>query len=135
MPLLLEGDYAKLAEMGLVYTEDEPNRFLIFRNYPLQQGLYTVSECNVLIVIPQNYNQAGNDMLWTFPRLVRSDGRAIPCTNNPGGSDNRIFEGSEYCRWSRHWNRGQSIWRPGVDDIETIQRRVEWALQHPDAGG
>lgn len=134
MPLLLESDYAKLEEKGLVFTEDEPNRYFVFRNYPLQRGLYTVPECNVLIVIPPNYNQAGNDMLWTFPRLVRSDGRPIPCTNNPGGGDNRMFEGNEYCRWSRHWNQPPSIWRPGVDDIETMQRRIEWALQHPDAG-
>lgn len=133
MPLLLESDYEKLEAMGLVFTEDEPNRFLIFRGYALQEGVYTVSECDVLVVIPANYNQAGNDMFWTYPRLTRADGKVIPNTCNPGGGDNRTFEGKEYCRWSRHWNRGGSVWRSGVDDIETIQRRVEWALQHPDA--
>lgn len=133
MALLLERDYEKLEKMGLIFTEDESHRFLIFRDYALQEGIYTVPECNVLVVIPPNYNQAGNDMFWTFPRLIRLDGKIIPQTNSPGGGDNRTFEGNEYCRWSRHWNKGASVWRPGIDDIETIQRRIEWALQHPDA--
>lgn len=133
MPLLLETDYSKLKEMGLVFVEDEPHRFFVFKNYSLPTGVYSVSKCDVLVVIPQNYNQAGNDMFWTFPRLVRSDGKSIPQTTSCGGGDNRIFEGNEYCRWSRHWNHGSSVWRPGIDDIETIQRRIEWALKNPDA--
>jgi hypothetical protein len=133
MALLLDEDYVKLEEMGVTFCEEETQRFLVIRDYMLPKGIYTVATCNILIIIPSNYNQAGNDMFWTYPRLERADGKPITRTNNPGQNDNRQFEGNEYCRWSRHWNEGASVWRPGSDDVSTIQRRIEWALNHPDA--
>lgn len=133
MALLLDEDYQKLDEIGVSYAEEDGQRFLVFKNYPLPDGLYKQADCDVLVVIPTNYNQAGNDMLWTKPRLTRMDGKPIPKTNEYGGSDSRLFEGQEFCRWSRHWNSGSSRWRSGEDDITTIQRRIEWALRHPDA--
>ncbi len=131
MPLLLDEDYQKLGELGISYVEEERQRVLVLKDYPLPEGLYQQSHCGVLVVIPTNYNQAGNDMLWTSPRLTRVDGKPIPRTNEYGGDDNRLFEGKEFCRWSRHWNSGSSLWRSGEDDITTIQRRIEWALRHP----
>ena len=72
-------------------------------------------------------------MLWTHPRLIRADGKPIPRTNDPGGGDNRVFNGEEFCRWSRHWRQGPSVWKPGKDNIVTIFRRIEWALGNPEA--
>jgi hypothetical protein len=132
--LLFEDDYVKLNEWGLPYEESEQQRFFIFTAYRLTEGLYTVPICDVLVVIPSNYNQAGNDMLWTFPRLYRADGKQIPAVLEPGGSDNRVWKQREFCRWSRHWNPGApAVWRPGKDDIISIYRRVDWALRNPDA--
>jgi Prokaryotic E2 family E len=134
MSLLFEEDYAKLKDRGLSYEENEQNRFFIFTQYQLPVELYTVSACDVLVVIPPNYNQAGNDMFWTFPKLVRVDGKPIPNINDPGVGDNRIWKDREFCRWSRHWNPpSPSIWRPGKDDIISIYRRIDWALRKPDA--
>lgn len=133
MPLLLDDDYHKLNELGISYVEDKGQRFLIFKNYPLPSGLYKNNQCDVLVMIPANYNQGGNDMFWTHPRLLRMDGKPIPQTNEYGGGDNRSFEGRDFCRWSRHWNQGSSYWRSGEDDVVTIQRRIEWALRNPDA--
>jgi len=134
MPLLFDDDYRVLQEMGLLYTEDESSRFFIFRNYRLPSGVYTVSECDVLVEIPRNYNHQGNDMFWTNPRLRRADGVAIPQTLDEGHGANKTHEGHEFCRWSRHWNPGTSgAWKPGKDNIMTIQRRIEWALNHPEA--
>lgn len=133
MPLLFESDYAKLRERNLTYEESEANRFLIFTHFLLPDGVYDVRKCDVLVVIPPNYNQDGNDMFWTYPRLQRVNGVPIPATNNPGGGDNRIWNGLEFCRWSRHWNpQGKRVWRPGLDDIISIYRRVEWAFKNPD---
>jgi len=133
VPLLLDTDYAKLEERGLTYVEDEAQRFLVLPAHPLPDGLYHEMSCDVLVVIPQNYNQAGIDMLWTYPHLTRLDGKPIPSVNGPGGADNRTFDGREFCRWSRHWNRAPSIWRPGKDDVVTILRRISWALGNPGA--
>jgi hypothetical protein len=133
MPLLFDADYSSLKDRCISYEEAESHRFFIFTRYELRQGLYKVPDCDVLVVIPQNYNQAGNDMLWTFPRLHRTDGKQIPQTLDPGGGDNRICNGKEFCRWSRHWNAsGQGVWRPGKDGIISIYRRIDWALRNPD---
>lgn len=133
MPLLFDDDYIALQERGFSYVEDEQHRFFIFKDYPLPAGFYSVEICDVLVVIPTNYNQDGNDMLWTNPRLHRSDGNIIPNTQNLGEGDNRNFQGVEYCRWSRHWQPGTpGAWRPGRDDIVSIQRRIEWAFRNPD---
>lgn len=133
MPLLLDTDYAELEERGLEYVEDEAKRFLVFPKYPLPEGLYHEKTCEVLVIIPSNYNQGGIDMLWTHPHLTRLDGKAVPKMNVPGGGDNRQFAGKEYCRWSRHWNHAPVAWRAGKDNIVTILRRISWALGNPDA--
>jgi hypothetical protein len=133
LPLLLKTDYDRLREAGLAFEEDEPNRFLIFLDVKLDEPRYNVPACDVLVVIPPNYPQAGNDMFWTSPHLVRADGRQIPQVLGPGGGDSRFWKGREFCRWSRHWDPASpSAWRPGKDDIMSIHRRIDWALKHPD---
>src|SRR4051812_48933090 len=119
MALLFDEDYEALKQRGIPYEEDEASRFFLFTRYTLPIGLYTIDSCDVLVVIPANYNQEGNDMLWTFPRLYRGDSKDIPNVSNPGpGGDNRICKGREFCRWSRHYNFSAghpSLWRPGRD--------------------
>lgn len=133
MALLFDEDYEALAARDLAIDEDEDQRVIVFTDYSLVPGLYTTPTCDVLVVIPPDYNQAGNDMLWTFPRLVRADGRPIPRSTESGSNHNRQFRGKDFCRWSRHWHPGQpGAWRAGVDDIISIQRRIDWALANPD---
>jgi Prokaryotic E2 family E len=132
MPLLLDEDYEELVAQGFEYVEDEPQRYLVLRDYKLIEGLYQQGSCDVLVIIPPNYPHAGNDMFWTYPRLVRVDNQPIPATNDPGTGDNRLFESKEFCRWSRHWRSGPSAWKSGTDRIVTILRRIEWALRKPD---
>jgi hypothetical protein len=134
VPLLLDEDYAKLADRGISYEESEAQRYFVFTNHALPTDLYTASHCDVLVMIPPNYNQAGNDMFWCHPHLVRANGAPIPAIGGPGFGDNRSWKGREFCRWSRHWNPPHSgVWRPGKDDIISIYRRIDRALRHPDA--
>jgi len=134
MGLLLDDDYAKLSDRGITYEEAEQQRFFIFTNHALPAEFYTVAQCDVLVIIPPNYNQAGNDMFWCAPSFARTDGLVIPQVMLPGGGDNRVWNGREFCRWSRHWNPPKpGVWRPGRDDIISIYRRVERALRNPDA--
>jgi hypothetical protein len=136
MALLFDEDYEILKNSGLLYAEDEANRFLIIRNYPLLEGLYIfnnkpVEMAEVLVVIPANYNTSGNDMFWVYPALKRTDGQPIPAVMEFGGGDARFFDSKEYCRWSRHYP--PEAWLPKVDNIEKILSRIEWALKKPDA--
>lgn len=133
MALLLDTDYAEVTACGLDYVEDEAQRFFVLRNYLLPEGLYHEKACDVLVIIPQNYNQGGIDMLWTYPHLTRIDGKPIPNMNYPGGGDNRTYGDREFCRWSRHWNSPSVAWRPGKDNVVTILHRIVWALGNPDA--
>lgn len=132
MALLLDEDYANLRERGISFEEGDSQRFFVFTDWQLPKEMYGHIQCDVLVVIPPNYNQAGNDMFWTFPRLLRANGAEIPQTLGPGGGDNRIWKGQEFCRWSRHWNPGTpGAWRPGKDNIISIYRRIDWALRNP----
>lgn len=131
MQLLLDQDYVELKERGITTVEDEAKRYLVFPGYELPREIYVQPSCDVLVVVPANYNQDGNDMLWTYPRLVRKSGAPIPNTDEPG-SNSVTFQGKVFCRWSRHWNGGPSMWKPGKDSIVTIVRRIIWAFEHPD---
>lgn len=131
MALLLDQDYENLRTNGIAVEEDAAQRFLVFTHVKPGGPGYNVPECDVLVIIPQNYPQAGNDMFWTHPRLQRADGQPIPQTLE-AGNDSRTYQGRLFCRWSRHWNEPPGQWRPGKDDVMSIWRRVDWALQHPD---
>ena len=129
MPLLFDDDYRDLEEQGITFEEGESQRILVFKNYQLSSEIYTFTSCDVLVMIPPNYNQAGNDMFWTYPRPYRSDGRPLPMVMEAGGGDSRNWANREFCRWSRHWE--PSCWKPGKDGIISIYRRVGSALRHP----
>lgn len=136
MQLLFDEDYETLQNSGLIYEEDELNRFLVIKNYPLNSVLYIfndlpINEVEVLVVIPANYNTSGTDMFWTHPFLRRVDAKPIPNIMEFGGEDARFFNGKEYCRWSRHYTADS--WSPKVDNIQKILSRIEWALKKPDA--
>lgn len=133
MPLLLDSDYEDLSNAGLKVEEDEAQRFLVFIGVKVDTCQYTVSECDVLVIVPPNYPQAGNDMFWTSLPLRRKNELPVIQMMESGGSDNRTWKGREFCRWSRHWQPTlPGAWRPGKDGVMSIYRRIEWALMHPD---
>ncbi len=131
MPLLFESDYEELRARGLTFVEDESLHRLVLRSFELPEFVYTQTACDVLVEIPPNYNQGGNDMFWTFPKLERADGRPIPNTGD-ASCDPRTFEDKLFFRWSRHWHSGSAVWQPGKDNIVTIVNRLTWAFNHPD---
>jgi hypothetical protein len=136
MPLLFDEDYEILDESGLLYEEDEANRYLLIKNYPLQKSFYhynnqELETVEVLVVIPPNYNSSGNDMFWTHPPLSRIDTLPIPAVLGIGGGDARFYQNIEYCRWSRHYD--PSSWIAKTDNIQKILGRIEWALKNPNS--
>ena len=133
MGLLLDDDYSTLSGIGITFEEDESKQCLILHNYKLPEGIYNVDSCSVLVVIPTNYNDAGIDCIWVAPHLLRKDGKTIPRASSTGAGENHNINGQEYCRWSRHWNKGHNDWKPGISNIKTILRRLRWAFENPDA--
>lgn len=136
MALILEEDYNILRDSGLEFLEDEKRKLLIIKNFPLKRDLYTydskpLSEVEILVKIPTNYNTSGNNMFWTYPVLKRADGKPIPRAGEAGCKYVEKYEGKEYCRWSRHWP--PNSWKAKVDNVQKILDRVEWALKNPDA--
>jgi len=134
MALLFDEDYEVLSNSGLEFEEDEGNRFLIIKDFPLKPGLYEyanepIEKVDVLVVIPKNYNTSGNDMFWFYPTLKRID-----CKQIPAGFDlkfSKTYKDKVFIRWSRHFNSGS--WKPKIDNIQKILSRIEWALKKPDA--
>jgi hypothetical protein len=135
MALLYDEDHQILKDAGLEYEEDESQRFLIIKNFPLPSNLYmhaghVIEQVEVLWVVPSNYNTGGGDMFWTHPALARVDGKSIPNISGIGGRDPRHFKDKEYCRWSRHWK--PETWKPKIDNIQKVLGRIDWALRKPD---
>ena len=133
MPLLVEEDYEYLSEIGQAHEEFEPQRSLIFRNFPLPEGVYAadgrpVQTVHVLVEIPANYNLSGPDMFWVNPTLLFANGTQIVAASQ--GGDPRNVGGETFERWSRHW--GHIGWKPGQDTISTIVDRLNWAFRHPN---
>lgn len=131
MPLLLDEDYVRLQTQGLQWEEVPERRFLILIGFPLPEGLYTVPKADVLVIIEGRYPEAGHDMLWTAPRLVRTDGVTIPAIENSGSQNNHKVGDTEYHRWSRHWDDTPGRWVPGKSNADTIVQRIVWALAKP----
>lgn len=135
MSLLFPEDYTYLDSTGLRFVEDEAQRYLVIQNFPLPEGMYIttdtvpITQIEVLVIIPSNYNISGTDMLWTHPAITRTDKGSMPRVNGYGVGHNKKFMDKEYCRWSRHYD-GTS-WKPKEDNIVKILARIEWALKNP----
>jgi hypothetical protein len=134
MGLLTQSDYEELKRMNVVFREIEAQRFLIFTEFPLPSGTFSVSCCEILVVIPPAYPSQGNDMFWTWPRIERLDGKIIPGTIPAeipeGNRDTRTVDGKVFERWSRHWNVGQQVWRAGRDNVVSIINRLSYVLSN-----
>ena len=96
MALLFDEDYQFLEESGLEYEEDEAQRFLLIKNFPLTLGFYIHSGVSlelveVLWIVPLDYNTSGGGMFWVDPALSRAGGEENPSVFGFGGGGARPF--------------------------------------------
>jgi hypothetical protein len=121
--LLPSGDHEYLKSKGYNFeAHREKNQTgIIFREFLLPEDHYDAAKADVLILLPANYPDASPDMFFTNPWVkLKSTG------GYPKRADvSHIFSGVNWQRWSRHNNQ----WRPGVDGIWTMIKRVENALE------
>lgn len=112
-----------LTERGIMFDEIEENgqKAVLLRSFSLPQGRFDTTAANILIFLPSGYPDTPPDMFYALPWL-----RLISSNKYPKAADNPItFNGQIWQRWSRHNN----AWRPGIDGIWTMLKRIETALQ------
>lgn len=123
MSFLPEADRIYLAEKSIAYEEKEAEgqRGVVFPRYPVPNGLFDSTLVKMLILIPPGYPDVPPDMFYVDPWL-----RLAANNSYPRAADiPHAFGGQTWQRWSRH----NTEWRPGVDGIWTMLKRVEHALE------
>jgi hypothetical protein len=122
MSFLPERDRAYLAEKGIAYNEREDGgqRGIILPSYRIP-GQLTASQAELLILLPPGYADVPPDMFYTLPWLRLAANNNFPRAANVA----HAFAGQSWQRWSRH----SGEWRPGVDGIWTMLKRVDHALE------
>ena len=119
---LPEADERYLNSHGVVFetVSDGPHTGVIFKQLPLSAGKFNHAAADVLILLPPGYPDVAPDMFYCDPWLtLQSVGRYPSCADHP-----HAFQGRNWQRWSRH----NTAWRPGVDGLHTMLKRVEHAL-------
>lgn len=122
MAVLPLRDRNYLLERTLAFEEvDGAQKAVILRAYRLPEGRFDTATADILIVLPQGYPDVRPDMFFALPWL-----RLAKDNQYPRAADQAFdFNGQRWQRWSRHNNQ----WRPGVDGIWTMLRRIDSALE------
>ncbi|MBA3272287.1 MAG: hypothetical protein H0T11_00240 [Chthoniobacterales bacterium] len=121
--LLPETDMEYLDAQGLHWeTVIEPGwQWLLLHDFPVPDG-YNARRVTAAVSICAGYPDAPLDMVYFYPPLARTDGRAINCLTT------QVIDGKSFQRWSRH-RTGQNPWRPGEDDLAAHLALVEHWLE------
>jgi len=112
-----------LTERGIAFDEVEEggSKAIVLRSFVLPPGHFDAPAANILILLPAGYPDNPPDMFHALPWL-----RLVSSNHYPKAADQPVkFGGQSWQRWSRHNNS----WRPGVDGIWTMIKRVETALK------
>lgn len=99
---------------------DGPHIGVVLKNMQLPQGKYDHPTADVLVILPPGYPDVAPDMFFCDPWVkLASAGRYATCADQP-----HMFCGRNWQRWSRHNNS----WRPGIDGLHTMIKRIEHAI-------
>jgi hypothetical protein len=122
MAVLPIRDRRYLADHGFDFAEfDSPQRAIVLKGYELPAERYEAANADVLIVLPAGYPDSPPDMFYVLPWL-----RLTASRRYPNKADHAFeFNDQSWQRWSRHNNE----WRPGIDGIWTMLRRIQNALE------
>jgi hypothetical protein len=119
MAPVLEQDRLFLDGLGLPWEViTEGNTWVLIHGYPLPAG-YTAKFVTLAIRMETGYPMTQLDMMYVFPAIARTNGRAIANANIAQPLDRKVFQG-----WSRH-RTPANPWVPGQDSLETHYYLVE----------
>lgn len=123
MGFLPEKDVAYLNSKGILYeeVEDGGKKGIILKGRPLPSGRFDASVADILILLPAGYADVAPDMFHLMPWV-----KLASSNKYPNAADQPVsFAGKSWQRWSRH----NKDWRPGIDGIWTMIKRIEDALE------
>lgn len=123
MSYLPEPDRQYLTSKGIIFEEMEGDgrKAVVLKERPLPANRYDAKVVDVLILLPSSYPDVGPDMFYVLPWI-----KIFPANRFPNAADQPLdFGGQRWQRWSRHNNE----WRPGIDGMRTMLKRVEHALE------
>lgn len=101
-------------------VEDGATRGVILNGFKLPVGKFQTATADILIILPPGFPDVRPDMFFANPRLVLASGQMARATSGICS-----FAGVTWQQWSRH----NDEWRPGVDNLWTMIKRVEEALE------
>lgn len=123
MSLLPPADVEYLNSKGIEFEEkqDGGHKGVILKERPLPAGRFDAKKADILILLPSGYPDVAPDMFYLLPWV-----KLVPANKYPNKADQPLeFGGHRWQRWSRH----NKDWRPGVDGIWTMIKRVDTALE------
>lgn len=123
MNFLPESDREYLSSKGISFEEAVcgGNKGIILKGRPLPDGRFDASAADILIMLPAGYPDVPPDMFHLLPWV-----KLVPSNKYPNAADQPVaFDGKSWQRWSRH----NPEWRPGIDGMRTIIKRIEHALE------
>lgn len=123
MGFLPETDREYLASKGITFEEVEKDgkKAVVLKDRPLPGERFDTKLVDVLILLPPGYPDLGPDMFYLLPWV-----KIVPANTFPKAADQPLdFNGQRWQRWSRH----NTDWRPGIDGMWTMIKRVEHALE------
>ncbi|RML51969.1 hypothetical protein ALQ94_01441 [Pseudomonas amygdali pv. morsprunorum] len=97
-----------------------PHTGVVLQQVQLPENKFDHPAADILVILPPGYPDVAPDMFFCDPWLkLVTVGRYATCADQP-----HVFSGRNWQRWSRH----NSAWRPGVDGLHTMIKRIEHAL-------
>lgn len=117
-----EADQRYLGSHGIAaeMVSDGPHSGVVLKQMLVPAGKFNHPAADVLVILPPGYPDVPPDMFFCDPWLtLTSAGRYPTCANQP-----HAFLGRNWQRWSRH----NPSWRPGIDGLHTMIKRIEHAL-------
>lgn len=119
---LPEADRRYLNDHGIVVevVSDGPHTGVMLKQMELPAGKFNHPAADVLVILPPGYPDVAPDMFFCDPWLtLLSAGRYPTCADV-----SHAFLDRNWQRWSRH----NPSWRPGIDGLHTMIKRIEHAL-------
>lgn len=114
-------DYLASKEISFEEVDDGGKKAVILKEWPLPTGRFDEQAADVLIQLPSGYADVAPDMFYLLPWVKSASTNQYP----PKADKPFNFAGRKWQRWSRHNND----WRPGVDGIWTMIKRIDHALE------
>jgi hypothetical protein len=119
---LPEMDRRYLSDHGIIaeIVRDGPHIGVVLKQMCLPEGKFNHPSADILVILPPGYPDLAPDMFFSDPWLtLLSMGRYPTCADV-----SHPFVGRNWQRWSRH----NASWRPGIDGLHTMIKRIEHAF-------